>query len=128
MAQALVGAPPQLRTKLEYGFRHLTINPDGISMAWRDPQSEFGGCFFRVAHPDGNRQTHACFPLTPSSQHCGCLTQVRAGILEAYTDELTAAIKADERIPTHPDDIRVGDLPVLAEWVVKLAIKFDWED
>lgn len=51
---------------------------------------------------------------------CGCLTQVRAFEFGAETDELTAAIRADNRIPDNPRAIGVLDLPVFAEWQRRL--------
>lgn len=61
---------------------------------------------------------------------CGCLTQVRDDCVcaEAQTPELTAAIRADDRLPRDTDDIRrpatraqlAGYLEACADWQRRL--------
>lgn len=71
-------------------------------------------------HPELIKQYWGrCRPLF---QFCGsgCLTQIRRGGNWSYTAELTAAIRADERIPKDVADITVADLPVFAEWQRKI--------
>ena len=51
--------------------------------------------------------------------HCGCLTQIRSGERardRAATPELTARIRADERIPLDSADLGVEHLGTFAEW------------
>lgn len=57
--------------------------------------------------------------------YCGCLTQIRSNTLKlGPTPELTAAIRADQRIPLSPIQITKESLPVFAEWQRKIdAIK-----
>lgn len=56
----------------------------------------------------------------------GCLTMIRKttecnACKERYIDEeLTAQIRADERIPSGPGGITVESLPVFAEWRRKI--------
>lgn len=72
--------------------------------AWCVPSYCSGGCLFTFCTPDGR------------TQGCGCLTTVRTGS-PAHTSELTATIRADERIPPHPEDIRhPSQLAVFAEY------------
>jgi len=63
-----------------------------VEKAWDGEQDE-AWCLFQNATPTGGR------PQCRSG--CGCLTQIRRpeNPLEAWTPELTAEIRADERIP-----------------------------
>ena len=47
---------------------------------------------------------------------CGCLTQVRAGLNEAQTKELTKAIRNSRSLPNNGHDIKVKHLPLFAKW------------
>ncbi|MGE0289092.1 MAG: hypothetical protein AB7I42_22800 [Bradyrhizobium sp.] len=69
--------------------------------AWRAPYDTDGGALFQHAG---------------TGPDCGCLTSVRRGSFDAETPELTAAIRADERIPKYCADITRDNLPVFAEW------------
>lgn len=81
---------------------------DPILMAWGNPWTNAAGCLFAFA---------GRYPLGPG---CGCLTQVRARHALAATPELTAAIRADRRLPRDPGKITLEHLPVFAEWQRKL--------
>ena len=50
----------------------------------------------------------------------GCLTMIRNGGWRAETEELTEAIRADERLPKTQQDITKEHLPVFAEWQRRL--------
>lgn len=50
----------------------------------------------------------------------GCLTMIRNGDWRAETEELTEAIRADERLPKTQQDITKEHLPVFAEWQRRL--------
>ena len=57
---------------------------------------------------------------TPDGRKVGCLTMVRSGLYHAETPELTAAIRADTRIPSDLRGITVDDLPIFADWQRRL--------
>lgn len=65
---------------------------------------------FRFVHPK-----YDCEVL-PGGGQCGCLTQIRARTQVAFSEELTIAICADERLPTNACEIAAANLPVFAEW------------
>jgi hypothetical protein len=80
---------------------------------WNHPHDVEEGSLFLYCSPggcsgfyDGNR----------NYTECGCLTQVKKGTYQAFTKELTDAIRADERIPSDPKDITKENLSVFAEW------------
>jgi hypothetical protein len=51
----------------------------------------------------------------------GCLTMIRRSTTNiAYTQKLTEAIRADERLPKNWGDIEPHHLPVFAEWQRRL--------
>jgi len=116
-------------TRAEYydkQIEFLTKHPNLIRDAWLNT---FG--LFQFVKPVGEL-LRSGFALEMRSQ-CGCLTMIRqdsigvAGTRElidrisvAYTKELTEAITADERIPTHQSKIKVSDLPVLKEWQLRI--------
>lgn len=56
---------------------------------------------------------------TTNNRYAGCLTMVR-GNFTAETPELTAEIRADERIPKNVREITRESLPVFAEWQRRL--------
>jgi len=59
---------------------------------------------------------------------CGCLTQIKWEEYDGPTPELTAAIRADERIP-RSEDLSLEDLPVFAEWHRKFDVELGpWEN
>lgn len=75
---------------------------------------------FQFAGPDGKRGGEVPDDDTGEEHDCGCLTQVRDGSAVASTPELTAAIRADKRLPTSPRSIKRKHLPVFAEWQRRL--------
>ena len=85
---------------------HLTEHPDEIYESWGDYSGLGGLLFMDAARDDYDR----------NDMLCGCLTQIRCGIFRAQTNELTEAIRADERIPSNGGDITVEHLPLFAEW------------
>jgi hypothetical protein len=76
---------------------------------------------FAFVTPD--RYTHTSENGVPY----GCLTMIRQQYngghyrYEAYTDELTEAIRADDRLPRDVDEIEPRHLPVFAEWQRRIA-------
>lgn len=94
-----------------------------IYRAWDDPYAD-GHCLFLCATPTGH------YAFRGDLNDCGCLTQIRGSLLEIYhawTPELTAAIRADERIPVcieeisnlRGEELRAALQP-FAEWQRKL--------
>lgn len=94
-----------MKDKYDEAVEYLTQNPTKILDAWHHPHSQTGGCLFVHA---GRRFI------------CGCLTQIRKGIYDAETPALTAAIRADGRIPVDVAEITVASLPVFTEWQRRL--------
>lgn len=89
--------------ELEYEF---DLDESPIYSAWNNTTSIlFGRAGKSYFLPDGNI--------------CGCLTQVRS-YAPAWTPELTAMIRADDRIPKNGYGITVDNLHVFAEWRRKM--------
>lgn len=88
--------------KYDEAVAYLTARPDEIYDSWLCAES-----LFQFVEPiDGNDE-----------KVCGCLTEIRGSYdICAWTDELTAAIRADERLPRNAEDITPAHLPVFAEW------------
>lgn len=91
----------------------LTAHPETILIVWGDP-NRFGGS-------GGN--LFRCVEPVDVDTPAGCLTQIRAMpflVAKTFGDvedaALTAAIRGDDRIPPKPEDIKVEDLPIFAEW------------
>lgn len=100
--------------KYDSAVAYLTKHPDKIKDTWADPYDREGGCLFTFVCPDpDNKDTR---------NNYGCLTQIRNVYLPyvAFTEELTEAIRADDRIPQNCGDILVDSLPVFAEWQRKI--------
>jgi hypothetical protein len=90
-------------------IKRLTESPEKIIGAWRECMP-----LFEYASHDGHTEDlqHGCV---------GCLTMIRQDDgMVAQTPELTAAIRADERLPTSGQAITVESLPAFAEWQRKL--------
>lgn len=85
----------------------LKNNPRSIYECWNGPSHFSAGILFRVASRSGK---------VGCDDECGCLTQVRAEHGVAETPELTAAIRADQRIPKHESRITRESLEVFAAW------------
>jgi hypothetical protein len=95
--------------KYDVAIEYLKRHPEQIWDAWQGTDSHPSGCLF---------------------QFCGsgCLTMIKSdagpdgetGRWSSYTPELSAAIIADERIPTQGSDITVSHLSVFAEWQRRL--------
>ena len=85
---------------------YLTQRPEEIIGAWQMPSAHPAGGLFAFVEPGGGR----------AHTECGCLTQIRDLDEVACTEELTQAIRADERIPVSARRIGACDLPVFAEW------------
>ena len=96
--------------KYDRAIEYLTAHPEKIPYAWVNaPVHE------DEADPDirGVEDMRCLFAATAAGY--GCLTQIRCGSI-GPTPEITAAIRADDRIPTNENEITVEDLPVFAEW------------
>lgn len=108
-----------IHDKYSEAVAYLTEHPEEISDTWFHASTHRHGCLFAFCTPSGERVARQ------DGKHCGCLTMIRGkwwGDGNAWTDDLTAAILADERIPAADDDIGVDDLEVFAEWQRKLDV------
>lgn len=94
--------------KYDDAVAYLTKYPIGILIAWH--QDGPGSELFSFVTRSGLNGESA------NGDTCGCLTQVRNRTYVAYTDALTAAIRADDRIPKESHEITIEILPVFAEW------------
>ena len=103
--------------KYDRAVAYLTEHPELITGAWEldmpgDTEEEL-----EIA-----RDCEALFAYAGPSgvvDHCGCLTQIRSGERgrdRAATPELTALIRADERIPADVEGLGVECLVAFAEW------------
>lgn len=92
--------------KYDEEIAYLTEYPGEIKIHW----SEYEPLFAIVA-PKGEGLRRL-----PCGECCGCLTQIRSRQCVAWTEVLTKAIRADDRIPDDPDDITPAHLPIFAEW------------
>jgi hypothetical protein len=100
--------------RYELAVDYLTAHPEEIREAWENAYTHPHGCIFKYAAPHE-------WMRTPSGEKCGCLTMVRGGAYVAATPELTAMIRADERLPGGSGDgITVDHLPVFAGWQRRL--------
>lgn len=103
--------------KYDEAIAALRAAPDfrrAVYRAWLDPSGTAAGCLFVAAAPDPRM-----------GLGYGCLSQVKHKFLPGFTDELTAAIKADPRIPKLPADITPESLDVFAEWQRRLDKEFN---
>ncbi len=87
---------------------YLSRNPHEIVRQWLDNVG-----LFAFTTKDGVPPTPGAFHGEPM---VGCITQVKSLSHIAPTPELTAAIRADERIPAMAGDITVDHLPIFREW------------
>ncbi len=113
---------PEDAYQLAVEFLHE--HPEEIQMAWaagsgNPEESHLCGILFKFATPRGlstdQRYEHG-------GLICGCLTMIRGDDMIAWTDELTVAIRNDERIPEYSDEITVDHLPVFAQWQRRLDL------
>jgi len=117
--------------RYDWAVQHLQrIDDDefqhAVQAAWDEPHDWDGGSLFLGTAAGGD----VWAPRPCDGKPCGCLTQVKLGHqqrmngelspLVAWTDELTAAIQADERLPNHPSRVTKESLPVFAEWQRRL--------
>ncbi len=111
--------------KYDEAVLHLTAReqaePGSIRRAWLHFRTDHDGCLFAMATKSGDN-------VAPDDgARFGCLTMIRFGRTttstyanQAATPELTAAIRADERIPADSISIKITDLPTFAEWQRRL--------
>lgn len=99
------------KDKYDLAIDYLTEHPDEIYDSWND-----GIVTYNNPHPVSS----CLFGSTGALYACGCLTQVKSGRFPANNDELTRAIRADERIPEDAHYITINNLPVFAEWQRRL--------
>lgn len=99
--------------KYDQAIEYLNEHPNEIIEAWGDVFKHRAGCLFNFV------STKEDFI---SKVDIGCLTQIRKDPtrFKALTQELTAQISEDERIPKSPVDIQLTDLPVFVEWQRRL--------
>lgn len=109
---------------VEHADDETGIRDNVIQLAWDlDDEFPMALCLFQICSPSGLGSS------TPQGKICGCLTQVRRteNTLDAWTPELTEAIRADERIPgrieeiskLRDDELRAALQP-FAEWQRRL--------
>jgi len=119
--------PQKLKDRLVSAVAHLTKHPEEIREAHSYPEDHKAGCLFRFVHK---------LPLQPNMERpdgkeCGCLTMIRRGFKPmnvAYNKNLTAEIQRDKRIPTAVTDITTENLPFFHEWMLRLAVIFEWSE
>ncbi len=87
---------------------YLKQFPEEIPVAWDHWNLRPGGQLFTPCAPPGRARRYG--------GGCGCLTQVRFGSTQAFTPELTVAVRKEIHLPKCVADIEVGDLPVFAIW------------
>lgn len=93
------------RDAYDIAVEYLAEHPEAIYETWQTPTMHRYGCLFRYATRDR------------ATMVTGCLTMIRrTHIYAAETEELTARIRADERIPANEKEITPDHLPVFAEW------------
>ena len=89
----------------QQAVEYLTANPSEILGSWSRAE-----CLFQFAENSDS-------PLSVGID-CGCLTMIVdpcEGCV-AQTPELTAAIRADKRLPINEMEITVDHLPLMAGW------------
>lgn len=96
--------------KYDEAVEYLRENPELIYDRWNYPMREHGVLFGYVSP-----KRDEMYP-DPGSKICGCLTQVKAHVHDAYTATLTEAIRQDARIPEDAADLTEDHLEVFAEW------------
>jgi len=96
------------RDHYDHAVDYLTQRPVEIPVAWGEPIDHVAGCLFQFVSPSGGPVIDKC---------CfGCLTQIRKGLAQAYTPELTDLIRNDERIPSSGYEIKPAHLPLFADY------------
>jgi hypothetical protein len=100
--------------KYDEAMDYLTEYPEEIPWAWAGPDIHEAGCLFKFMRPyKGNRnELYGCLTMIRNLKKGGPFYVVHV----ALDDEMTEAIRADERIPTDYSDITVESLPAFAEW------------
>ena len=112
---------PEIADKYDHAITYLTRNPMEIVPAWQSWNSHPAGCLFAPVIPIlKNREGYPGSQRRPDGKMCGCLTEIRRGSSLAWTDELTEAIQADNRIPALPYSVRVENLRAFAEFQRRL--------
>jgi len=112
---------PEIADKYDHAIMYLTRNPMEIVPAWQSWNSHPAGCLFAPVIPIlENAEGYPGSQRRPDGKMCGCLTEIRRGSALAWTDELTEAIQADNRIPALPYSVRVENLQAFAEFQRRL--------
>jgi hypothetical protein len=103
-----------MKDKYDEAIEYLTEHPTEIWPAWQDPRIHQAGILFLHCGDSSKKYDHG--------DHCGCLTQIRSDhtYFVAATDDLTEAIRKDDRIPRSPSEITVEHLATFAEWQRKI--------
>lgn len=114
---------------LDENMNRLLNSGDDFTNAVDDSWS-YAEPLFAFVNPDAANaatpQTNYDFgydPHDPMRARCGCLTMIKSNqwhhafkAPQIIDEELTAAIKADRRLPDDPANIQPEHLPVFAEW------------
>jgi len=96
--------------KYDKAVEYLTENPGEIVDVWGGVIRGDATCLFSFVSPDGSVARE---PV--NGELVGCLTMIKGGRYPAYTEKLTAEIRADDRIP-ETGMVTVESLPIFAEW------------
>lgn len=99
-----------MRDKYDSAVDFLTAHPEEIKEAWAGPNLHPAGCLFYLTDTT-SENVRGLY---------GCLTQVKSGIREAPTPELTTAIRQDPNIPADETEIKVKHLGHFAKWQRKI--------
>ena len=109
---------------LDASVLYLTEHPDQIRRAWSHPALQYlrGGVLFQYCTPTG-KSFYTPEGHDPDDTEYGCLTQVKSRLFVAFREDITEAIRADNRIPTSWESIVSNPslLLVFAEWQMRIA-------
>lgn len=103
------------RLAKKFGWNNAAMYAWGSTSEDMPKDHQLAHRLFAFCTPDGEQQNR-------DGKYCGCLTQIRIGAGEGWTDELTTEIRADERIPKNSGDITREHIPVFQEWQRKLDV------
>lgn len=105
---------PRIRDKYDEAIEYLTRHPEEIVHAW-GMFSHPAHCLFQMVDPAPTTSIRRIDGVA-----CGCLTMIRRGPFQAWTDALTIEIRADLSIPSEVYDVTIHHLPIFAKWQRRL--------
>ena len=98
--------------KYDEQIQELSAHPERIYDHWSSSKG-----LFRILDNSPEGQWHArsgCLTMIRDIYRMGSFYQVIVG--GQPDEEMTEAIRADERLPDNPRDVKPEHLPVFAEW------------